>query len=79
MRKMDYRMAMAELTRLTLLSHLDELIELIREERDLAGTHSQRNAYQQVLRTRIESIKNQVSVANTTIDFKADDVTDIPF
>lgn len=72
---MDDKIHVSMVAQLILRRRIDEILKVIELEKDHAGTHSARNAYQHVIRTEIQALRDQICIERGTGDLE----NDIPF
>jgi hypothetical protein len=48
-----------------LIRLISDVLDIMQEERDFAGTHAQRNAYRNVARLRLERLSEMIALADT--------------
>jgi len=64
-------------TRITITSHIGFILAILEQERENANTHSQRNAYQHVIRCELEALTMRVSTSSDAQEINSSD--SIPF
>lgn len=72
---MDEKIHVSMVAQLILRRRIDEILKIVELEKEHAGTHSARNAYQHVMRTELLALRDQVAIERG----KGDDENDIPF
>ena len=75
-------LVMSEWTSKRLLERLDFILGMMEKEHHVASTHSERNAYQHVIRIELQAMRSQVMYADTGVERirpLADQEDSVPF
>ncbi len=75
----DFKCAMMETTKRNLSEQITLILQIWQMERDNAATHSQRNAYQNVIRHELEVLQEHIAMADTNVFIQGKVLDDVPF
>ncbi len=75
----DFKLAIAETSQRNLIEQVNLLLQIMQMERYNAYTHSQRNAYQAVVRHELEVLKSALIDSHTNVVSVGNQSDDVPF
>ncbi len=75
----DFKLAIAETSQRNLIEQVNLILQTMQMERDNANTHSQRNAYQAVIRNELEVLRSALIAAHTNVLSVPNPSDDVPF
>jgi len=65
--------SMTQNTRFTIISHISFILAILEQERENANTHSQRNAYQHVIRCELEALNMRIATSGDALEVNSSD------